>query len=441
MTPKSLLKIMAVLASTLLPALASADVVKIVVDSPIHGLATERFERAIDQAKTTNADAVLVELQTPGGAMSDMEQIIHKVLESPVPVIIYVTPSGSGAASAGFFILESADVAAMAPGTNTGAAHPVLIGLTGSSEKVEPVMKEKIENYAASLLRSYVSKRGRNVEVAESAVRESKSFTAEEALSKHLVEYIAKDDTDLFRQLDGKTVTRFDGSKATLHVAGKPVHVLEMTVRQKVLALLLDPNISFMLFVIGALCIYFEFNHPGAVIPGAVGFIAVVLVLYAWNMLPIRSIAIVLILSSFVLYVLEAKFQTHGVLTTAGIVMMVLGALTLVDGPIPQMRVKLATALAVSIPFGLITVFLMTLAIRARRNKIATGPESLVGEIGVVRSPMALTGKVFVRGALWDAVASTNMDVGQAVIVRGVQDLVLRVEPAAQSVTLESAKA
>ena len=434
-------KIFVVLALALAPSFAAADVVKIVVDSPIHGLAAERFERAIDRAKATNADAVLVELQTPGGAMKDMEEIIHKVLESPVPVIIYVTPSGSGAASAGFFILESADIAAMAPGTNTGAAHPVLIGPTGSSEKLEPVMKEKIENYAASLLRSYVGKRGRNAEVAESAVLQSKSFTAEEALSKHLVEYIAKDDADLFRQLDGKTVTRFDGAKVTLHLVGKPIDVLEMTVRQKVLALLLDPNISFLLFVIGALCIYFEFNHPGAVIPGAVGFVAVVLVLYAWNMLPISSIAIVLILSSFVLYILEAKFQTHGVLTTAGIVMMVIGALTLVDSPIPQMRVKLATALAVSIPFGIITAFLMTLAIRARRNKIVTGPESLVGEIGVVRSPMAPAGKVFVRGAIWDAIATTNMDVGQAVIVRAVQDLILRVEPAAQSVTLESAKA
>ncbi|HEX2327125.1 MAG TPA: nodulation protein NfeD [Candidatus Angelobacter sp.] len=441
MTRSSLFKVIAALALIVSPGLASADVVKIVVDGPIHGLVTERFERAIAQAKATNADAVLVELQTPGGTMKDMEEIVHRVLESPVPVIIYVTPSGSGAASAGFFILESADVAAMAPGTNTGAAHPVMIGLTGSSEKVEPVMKEKVENYAASLLRSYETKRGRNAEIAETAVRQSKSFTAEEALSDHLIEYIAKDDPDLLRQLDGKTITRFDGSKVTMHVAGKPIQEQEMTIREKVLAVLLDPNISLFLFLIGALCIYFEFNHPGAVIPGAVGFVAVVLVLYAWNMLPIRSIAIVLILSSFVFYILEAKFQTHGILTTAGIVMMVIGALTLVDAPVPQMRVKLATALAVSIPFGLITVFLMTLAIRARHNKIVTGPESLVGEIGVVRSPMTPAGKVFVRGALWNAVSTANMDVGQAVIVRGVDNLVLRVEPATQSVTLESAKA
>jgi membrane-bound serine protease (ClpP class) len=441
MTRSSLFKVIAAFALSVIPGLASADVVKIVVDGPIHGLVTERFERAIAQAKATNADAVLVELQTPGGTMKDMEEIVHRVLESPVPVIIYVTPSGSGAASAGFFILESADVAAMAPGTNTGAAHPVMIGLTGSSEKVEPVMKEKVENYAASLLRSYETKRGRNAEIAETAVRQSKSFTAEEALSDHLIEYIAKDDPDLLRQLDGKTITRFDGSKVTMHVAGKPIQEQEMTIREKVLAVLLDPNISLFLFLIGALCIYFEFNHPGAVIPGAVGFVAVVLVLYAWNMLPIRSIAIVLILSSFVFYILEAKFQTHGILTTAGIVMMVIGALTLVDAPVPQMRVKLATALAVSIPFGLITVFLMTLAIRARHNKIVTGPESLVGEIGVVRSPMTPAGKVFVRGALWNAVSTANMDVGQAVIVRGVDNLVLRVEPATQSVTLESAKA
>jgi len=313
----------------------------------------------------------------------------------------------------------------------------------GDGAAMDPVMKEKIENYAASLMRSYVSKRGRNVEVAESAVRQSKSFTADEALAQHLVDYIAKDETDLFKQIDGKTITRFDGSKAVLHVAGKQVRVLEMTLRQQILSLLMDPNIAFLLFAIGALSIYFEFNHPGAVVPGVVGFIAILLAIYALNMLPFRSIALVLIVSAFVFFALEAKFQTHGVLTTGGIIMMVLGALLLVDGPIPQMRVKLVTALSVSIPLGLITVFLMTLALRARRNKIVTGEQGLIGEHGVVRAPMNPAGKVFVRGTLWDAVATTNLEVGQPVVVRGVKDLVLEVEPeaASQPATLNTAKA
>jgi membrane-bound serine protease (ClpP class) len=258
-----------------------------------------------------------------------------------------------------------------------------------------------------------------------------------------VVDYIAKDEADLFKQIDGKTITRFDGSKAVLHVANKNVRVQEMTLRQHILSVLMDPNIAFLLFVIGALAIYFEFNHPGAVIPGVVGFIAILLAIYALNMLPFRSIALVLIISAFVFFALEAKFQTHGALTTGGIIMMVLGALLLVDGPIPQMRVKLVTALSVSIPLGLITVFLMTIALRARRNKVVTGEQGLIGEHGVVRAPMNPAGKVFVRGTLWDAVATTNLEVGQPVVVRGVKDLVLQVEPeaASQPATLNPAKA
>jgi membrane-bound serine protease (ClpP class) len=406
--------------------MASADVVKLVIDDTIQPLTQERVDRAIQEAQKTHADALLIEMRTPGGLMSSMEQIIHKILDSQVPVIIYVTPSGSGAASAGFFILESADVAAMAPGTNTGAAHPVW----GDGRAMEPVMKEKMENYAASLMRSYVSKRGRNVEVAESAVRQSKAFTADEALQKHLVDYIANDETDLFRQIDGKTITRFDGSKTVLHVAGKAVHVQEMTLRQQILSILMDPNIAFLLFAIGALCVYFEFNHPGAVIPGVVGFVAILLAIYALDMLPFRSIAVVLILSAFVFFALEAKFQTHGALTTGGAVMMILGALLLVDGPIPEMRVKWWTALSVSVPLALITAFLMTIALKARRNKVVTGEQGLVGEIATVSSPLMPAGKVLIRGEVWNAIASANVDVGRPVVVRSVQHLTLQVEPA-----------
>jgi membrane-bound serine protease (ClpP class) len=410
----------------LAPLSASADVVKLVIDSTIQPLSEERFERAIDEAQKTHADALLIELRTPGGLMTSMEHIIHKILSSQVPVIIYVTPSGSGAASAGFFILESADIAAMAPGTNTGAAHPVW----GDGRSMDPVMKEKVENYAASLMRSYVSKRGRNVQVAESAVRQSKAFTADEALSQHLVDYIAKDEADLFRQIDGKTITRFDGSKVVLHVANKAVRLYPMTLREQILSALMDPNFTLLLMALGALCIYFEFSHPGAVVPGAVGFVAILLAIYALDMLPFRTISLVLILSAFVFFALEAKFQTHGVLAIAGLVMMILGSLLLVDGPIPQMRVKWWTALSISIPIALITVFLMTIALRARRNKVVTGVQGLIGAIGTARSPLMPAGKVFIQGELWDAVASGNIELGQPVIVRSVRDLTLQVEPA-----------
>jgi membrane-bound serine protease (ClpP class) len=420
----------------LVPSAASADVVKVVVDSVIHPLSAEYVDRAVQEAERTHADAVLIEIRTPGGLMTSMEDIVHKVLDSKVPVIIYVSPSGKGASSAGFFILEAADIAAMAPGTNTGAAHPV----RGDGQIMDPVMKDKVENYAASLMRSYVSKRGRNVEVAESAVRQSKSFTADEALSQHLIDYIAKDQDDLFKQIDGKSVTRFDGSRAVLHVAGKPVRLYDMTLRERILSVLMDPNFTALLFTLGLFALMIEFNHPGGIVPGAVGLIAIVVSIYALQMLPTRFESVAMVIGAFVLFALEAKFHSHGLFTLGGMLMMVLGLLLLVDGPIPEMRVRLITALSVTIPLGAITVFLLTLAIRARRNKVVTGKESLIGEIGVARSPLVPDGKVFVRGALWNAVASANVEIGQAVIVRNVQDLTLQVEPAMQSVTLDAAK-
>jgi membrane-bound serine protease (ClpP class) len=404
---------------------ASAEVLKIVVDDTIHPLVEQRFERAIQEAEATHADALLIELRTPGGLMSSMEGIIQKLLAAKVPTIIYVTPAGSDASSAGFFILEAADVAAMAPGTNTGAAHPVW----GGGQIMDPIMKEKLENYAASLLRSYTSKHGRNVEVAETAVRQSKSFTADEALAQHLVDYIAKDEQDLFRQLDGKTITRFDGSKVQLHLVGQPVREQEMTLKQRTLTVLMNPSIAFMIFAIGMLAIFVEFNHPGAIVPGVVGFVAVLLSLYTLDFLPLRSIGLVLILAAFAMFIAEAKIQSHGIIGAGGILLMVLGALLLVDGPIPQMRVQLWAALAVAIPMGFITVFLMSVALKARKNKIVTGEQGLVGEIGLVTAALVPAGKIFVQGAIWDAVAAQNVEAGRRVVVRHVENLVLQVEP------------
>jgi membrane-bound serine protease (ClpP class) len=409
---------------------ASADVVKIVVDDTINPITAEYVDRAIQEAQRTHADALLLELNTPGGIMGSMERIIQKILASPVPVIVYVSPAGSDAGSAGFFILESADIAAMAPGTHAGAAHPV----RGDGVTMDPVMKEKLENYASSLLRSYVGKRGRNVEVAESAMKESKAFTAEESLEKNLINYIAKDENDLFAQLEGKTITRFDGSKTVLHVAGKPIHVYEMTTKLHILTFLMDPNVLYLLFTIGLLCVYFEFNHPGAVVPGAVGFIVLLLFFYALNLLPFRSIALVLILSAFAFFALEAKFQTHGVLGIGGVVLMFLGGLLLIDGPIPEMRVNIWTALAVSLPLGAITVFLMTIALKARRNKVVTGEQGMIGEVAIVCAPLTPSGKVFVQGELWDAVSTVNVDAGRRVVVRRVENLVLYVEPVRETI-------
>jgi membrane-bound serine protease (ClpP class) len=299
----------------------------------------------------------------------------------------------------------------------------------GDGATMDPVLKEKLENDSAALLRSYSSKRGRNVEVAESAVRQSKSFSADEALSNHLIDYIAKDENDLFKQLNGKTIGRFDGSKQVLQLAGKPIRTDEPTVRERVLSWLMNPNFTFLLFAIGMMALYAEFNHPGAIVPGVIGFIFVLLALFAFHILPTRYAALVLILGAFALFALEAKFQTHGVLTVGGIAIMVLGALLLVDGPIPEMRIRWVTALSVSIPLGLITVFLMTIAVKARRNKVTTGDQGMIGEIGVVEAPLMPAGKVFVHGELWNAIATRPVSVGQNVVVRKVEDLTLLVEP------------
>jgi len=410
----------------IVPAAFSRDVLKVVIDDTIQAATEERIERALDQAAANKNDAVLIELDTPGGVMGSMEGIISRIIASPVPVIIYVTPSGSRAASAGFFILQSADIAAMAPGTHTGAAHPV--GPFGGD--IKGAMGDKVLNDAAALMRSIASKRGRNVDLAESTVRQSKSFTDAEALSAGLIDYVASSEEDLFRQIASKPVKRFNGKSVTLHLEGEKESVLEPTLKEEILAFLMDPDVAFMILAIGALALYTEFNHPGAVWPGTVGIVFILLAVFALHLLPIRFAAVALIFASFALFALDAKFSTHGALAVGGVATLILGALLLVDSPIPQLRVKLVTALAVSIPVGGITVFLMSIALRARRNKITTGIEGLIGEVGVAQSALVPAGKVFVRGEIWNAVSSIDVPVGERVVIENVEGLELKVHPA-----------
>src|SRR5580692_217788 len=407
-------------------AASSAEILKIVVNDSIHPITDEYIGGAIAEAQLKKEQALLMEINTAGGLLESTRAVIEKIIASPLPVIIYVTPSGSRAASAGFFILESADVAAMSPGTNTGAAHPVNLG----GGKMDDTMKEKIENDSAALLRSVVAKRGRNVEIAETAVRQSKSFTDQEALSQKLIDYVAPSEDDLFKQLQGKQVKRFSGETITLNLVGEPVRPFGMTLKQHILAYLMDPNVAFILLAVGALALYAEFNHPGAVVPGTVGVVFILIAIFALNLLPTRFAAVVLIFASFILFALEAKFAAHGVLAIGGIVTLTLGGLLLVDAPIPEMRVHLLTALAVSIPLGIITVFLMSIALKARANKVVTGVQGLIGELGLSQSALSPQGKVFVHGELWDAIASANVPAGQRVVVRQVKGLQLSVDPA-----------
>jgi len=407
------------------PAFSAAPKVIVVdVDGVVHPVTVEIVGDAIGRAKAENAALVIVRLNTPGGLMDAMRETIEKIVSSPVPVVTYVAPSGGRAASAGFFILESGDVAAMAPGTNTGAAHPVALGV-----EMDAVMTQKVVNDAAAYLRSISGKRGRNSALAESAVRESKSFTDREALDQHLIDLIAPDEERLLAALDGRTVTRFDGRSETLHTAGAAIEIYQRSLRQKIISAIADPNIALVLLVIGALCVYIEFSSPGLIAPGVIGAILVLLGLSAISVLPINWLGAALLILSFALFVLEAKFASHGILGIGGAVSMVLGAVMLVNSPIPEMRVHWGTAIALAVPFSAITVFLLSLIMRSRRSKVVTGSEGMIGETGSAVTELAPAGKVFVRGEYWDAVSLRPACAGTRVRVTAIDKLTLTVEP------------
>jgi len=407
----------------------TASVLKLTLHDTIQPVSASYIERGIDEARRRNASAVLISLGTPGGLLDSTREIVQTIERSPVPVIVYISPTGSRAGSAGFFILEAADVAAMAPGTNAGAAHPIVEG-----RQLDPILKEKIENDAAAFLRSYVSRRGRNLQAAEDAIRISKSYSDEEALKLNLIDLTAVDDATLLRQLDGTTIHRLDGSALILHLAGASIAVLQPSVRERILGRLANPDLAVLVLVLGALLIYLEFNVPGTIVPGSLGTLLVLLALFGLNLLPIHHTAVFLLMAAAALIVLEAKFSSHGVLALAGTLSLVFGLATLVDGPIPEQRVHTSTAVALGLAFGIISFFLAFIALRARRNKVLTGPQAMVGGIAVVRSSFDPIAQVEIRGEIWQArllnpAATPRPALGSTVQVCAVEDLMLIVEP------------
>jgi membrane-bound serine protease (ClpP class) len=338
-----------------------------------------------------------------------------------------VSPAGARAGSAGFFLLESADVAAMAPGTNAGAAHPVV----EFGPQPDSTMNQKIENDAQAFLRSYVTRRNRNAEAAAAAVESSHSYTAEEALNQHLIDLIANNDGGLLDALDGREITRIDGSKVTLHLAGAKIVPIQGTLRDKVLGWLVDPNIALLFLVGGALLVYLEFNAPGTIVPGALGTLMLLLGIFGLNLLPIRFTAVLLLVAAMVLLLLEAKFGAHGALAIAGIVCLTFGMLTLVAAPVPEMGVSPLVAISVSAAFGAITVFLVRLVVRARQRKARIGADAMVGCPATAMESLAPQGHVLVEGEIWRAVASAPVPAGAALRVVGHDQFLLRVEPAA----------
>jgi membrane-bound serine protease (ClpP class) len=393
------------------------------LDDTIQPISDEYLTRGIKQAEVTQASAVLVELNTPGGLLDSTRSMVGKILASPVPVIVYIAPSGSRAGSAGFFLLEAADIAAMAPGTNAGASHPVIEGA-----KLDPIMKQKLENDTTAFLRSYVARRSRNVDAAQDAVLNSKSYTEREAQQLHLIDLIANNRDELLNTLDGRTLTRFDGSTVTLHTRDAILQPFQPTLREDILDRLMDPNLAVLILVLGGLLIYFEFNSPGTIIPGALGTLLLLTALFALNLLPLRYTAVMLLIAAFALLILEAKFPSHGVVAGAGIIALIFGTLTLIDGPIPELRVGIATAIACGLAFGLITVFLVRLAIRARRNKVVTGPNALVGMVGIAQEALNPRGQILVHGELWRAESPQPVAAGEQVRVRVVEGLTLLVD-------------
>ncbi len=399
---------------------------KFVLSDTIQPVTAGELDRAIAHANSDGARALLVELDTPGGLLDSTRTMAGAILSSRVPIIVYVAPAGARAGSAGFFLLESADIAAMAPGTNAGAAHPVI----EFGPQPDATMNQKIENDAEAFLRSYVTRRNRNAEAAEAAVHTSHSYTAQEALDQHLIDLTASNDWELLRALDGREITRMDGNKLVLHLTGARIELLQPALRDELLGWLVNPNIALLFLIGGALLIYLEFNAPGTIVPGALGTLMVLLAIFGLNMLPIRYTAVMLLVAAMVLLLLEAKFGGHGALAIAGIVCLTFGTLTLVAAPVPEMAISPWVALAVSAAFGSITVFLVRLAVRARRAKSRLGPSALVGSRARAMEPLTPEGHVLVEGEIWRAVASEPVPAGASLRVVGLEQYLLHVEPA-----------
>jgi membrane-bound serine protease (ClpP class) len=390
----------------------------------IQPVSRAELEQAIKRANSDGAQALLIEMDTPGGMVESMRAMVAAELASHVPIIVYVAPSGARAGSAGFFLLEAADIAAMAPGTEAGAAHVVY-----EFGKPDATMQQKIENDAEAFLRSFVTRRNRNAEAATAALQNSRSYTAEEALNQHLIDLIQHNESQLLAALDGREITRFDGSKTTLHLAGARIETFRPSLRDELLGWLVDPNIALLFLVGGALLIYLEFNTPGTIVPGALGTLMVLLAIFALDLLPIRYTAVMLLLAALALLLLEAKFGGHGVLAAAGILCLTFGMLTLVAAPVPEMAVAPWVAIAISVGFGAITVFLVRLAVRARNRKAAIGPDALVGAHATALEPLRPEGHVLVEGEIWRAVSESPVEKGTGLRVVSHEQQLLRVVP------------
>jgi len=392
------------------------------VDSLLEEYAVNSF-KTIRQAG--NARLVIIAMDTPGGYDTSMRVIIKAMLNAATPVAVYVSPKGARAASAGFFLLLAADIAAMAQGTNTGAAHPVSV--TGSD--IEKTMKEKITNDAASYVKTLARSRGRNMEMAEKAVRESQSYTAEECLKNGLIDLIAADRGDLINQLQGRTFSLADGRKIILDLRTEKIVFLEMSERQKFLRTITNPNLAYFLLIFGLIGLFIEFTHPGVIIPGILGGISLLLAFLAFQVLPINYVGLFLILLSIGFFIAEIKIQGFGMLGVGGIISFVLGSIMLINAPIPEMRPAMPIIITFALCFGCIFLFLTMKVIQVMKRRKETGREGIIGENGVAKTDVdSHQGKVFVHGEWWNAVADGLIPAGSKIQVESVENLLLKVK-------------
>jgi len=379
------------------PAFGS-EVVRMRVEDTIQPASQQFIERVLADAAERDAALVVMELDTPGGLVDTTRDITTAITTSSVPVVVFVNPPGARAASAGFFILLSADVAAMAPGTNTGAAHPV----GGQGENLPEDVRDKVTNDAAAMVRSLAEQRGRDPETAERTVKESISLTAEEALEAGLIDLIASDFNDLLEQLKSMEVTRFSGDVVTLDIDEPLIVEIEPSFAERLFSVLANPNIAYLLMALGALGLYVEISHPGGILPGVVGVIFLLLGLYSVSVLPVSWAGVALIFVALMLFILEVKVTSYGLLTVGGVLSFVLGSLMLFDGPIPALRVSMGVVLPTAVVVAFFTVFLLTRVLRAYRQLPMTGYEGMIGEVGRAIGDLAPEGKVAVHGEYWD---------------------------------------
>jgi len=384
------------------------------------------LKRGLEVADSSGAAVTIVELNTPGGLLTSLRQMTTEITGTRRPVVVYVTPTGAQAASAGFFLLMAADVAAMAPGTNAGAAHPV--GAEGA--ELAKTIAEKITNDAAALIRSLATQRGRSAEWAEKAVRESASYTEREALEKKLVDVVANDRGELLKWLDGRTIKRFDGRPEKLDTSAPEIVVVGPNAGDKLLSVIAHPNVAYLLLLLGLVGIYFELSHPGVILPGVLGGVAILLALFALSVLPVNYVGVLLILLGIGFFVLEVKVASYGLLTVAGLVSFIFGSLMLIRSPFPALRVGLAVVLPTAVAVALVVMFLLARVLRSHRRPPITGAEGLVGEVGEVLLALDPVGKVFVHGEYWNARARTAVPAGTRVRVVRIDGKNLEVEPA-----------